>query len=433
MEKHKARSAIGDSTMKIIRTAILTIVSVLAMSLPVYAHNPFLGTDTIYEGDFEGFTGGQNGYKGFEFWNRSSSDGIAAVRIDDFHGTSAKFVDLYAQGVTGSYCTNGLIKLGSYTQGKYVFEFEVYPMAWLTAPINFALYSSGKSGADVMTISGRSLKAGGRTESDSRYSGFFRLGQWSKIQVYIDLDEGKYTTYLDGKALEGARDNRLSGPLTDIYFITYPIDSINRGDICIDNVCFYKTEEPINKPEIRWGLTADADGAEIVFSDDVNPALLNKNNISLLKNGIKTDFEITDKSYRAFYAVPADKFSPDAVYTVNISGIAGTGGGVLEKTSLDFPGKPGSYKYIAYPETALKTSVSGNEVSVINHTGENRSYTLIAGCYKDGSLCSIKCYSGTIGRFEESAVYSVSDAAGKEVRAFVIDGEDREKYFGNGN
>ena len=79
MEKHKARSAIGDSTMKIIRTAILTIVSVLAMSLPVYAHNPFLGTDTIYEGDFEGFTGGQNGYKGFEFWNRSSSDGIAAV------------------------------------------------------------------------------------------------------------------------------------------------------------------------------------------------------------------------------------------------------------------------------------------------------------------------------------------------------------------
>ncbi len=420
-----------DCKIKIVKTLMLTVVLILAMCLPAYAHNPFLGIDTIYEGDFEGFAGGSGGYKGFEFWNRSKVDGIAAVNIDDFHGTSAKIVDLYPRGVT-SYTINGRINLGSYTSGKYVFEFEIYPTSWLTAPFVMApVSSSGKSGADVLTVSGRSLKAGGRTEKDSRYTGVLNLGRWSKVQVYIDLDEGKYTTYLDGKALGDARDTCLSGSLAAMYFITYPIDSINHGDICIDNVCFYKAAEPINQSEIGWSLTVSDKSAEIVFSDDVDPTLINKNNITLLKDGAKTDFEITDKSYRAFCAELKESFDADALYTLDIGGIAGTGRGALEETRLDFPGKPGDYKYIAHPEASLKTSVEGNEIRVVNHTGESRRYTLIIGYYKDGSLCNIKCFGGTLGRFEESTAYSVSDAADKEIRAFIIDEKDRDKYFGS--
>lgn len=430
MDEFKTGSAVEDGTMKAIKAAI-TVILISALCLPVYAHNPFMGYDAVYTADFEGFEGGSKGYDGFVFWNQSK-EGIEAVKIDDFHGTSAKIVDLYARG-RNSYCINGLITCGSYTKGKYVFELELYPISPLTAPFWIDLYSVNKSGASVMTVFGQSIKAGGRSEQDLTYKGGLKLGRWSKVSVYIDLDEKKYTTYLDGRALESARDINLDGALTGFYFATWPLDGINHGDIIIDNICFYKTDKPINQDELSYTLTVDSGGLKVEFSDDISPSMFNKNNIELLKNGEKIEFEISDKSFRGFCAEPLPKgnLSEDAVYTVSMEEITGTGGGFIQKSSLEFPGAEGVYTYIKDPEPLLMVSVSDNEINVINRTGESRDYTLLIGIYKNKSLSGVKCFSGSIKSFEESTAYTIDKPEDGEIRAFVIEERDKNKYFKN--
>ena len=418
--------------MKLKNNLIITVILCIGISsLSVSAnstYNPFFGKEMIYKNDFNEFVDGSKGYTGCTFTNDSQNGGVVGTKIDSFHGTSMQIVDLH--NTKDSYQIDGYFELRNRTlKGKYIFEFELYPVSELTSFFTMTPYSSGSAGEDFFTIFGKNIKVGSPHNDNVGYRGELGLGKWNKIQIMLDFDNSTYALYLNGKQLDDKKYLDAAKALTRISFKTYSIDTINHGDIYIDNVCFYKTDKEPNKDSIDWKVTVGENGElSILFAEEIEPALVNKNNIALYKDGKRLNFSISEKSAFGCMLNPIDKLK-DAEYELIMDNVFGIGGQKLSEDTIWFRGTAGTYQYIIDKQDCLTTEVTGNAISVINKTGKMKSYVLLTGYYKDGVLHNINSIIGISEASEIRKNYNITVMDGYEIKTFIVDRELSDIYF----
>lgn len=388
--------------------------------------------DIIYETDFEGFESGAGSWDGISFRNAAKTGGIVGAKVDSTHGTSAKIVDLYASEGRTSYTIDGTVDLPEELYGgKYVMAFDIYPVSWTTSHFTMQAIGSGGEGANVLTMFGRRVKAGGRYDSDSGYNITLPLGTWSRIQIYMDLDKGTYITYVNGTACERERSLKLDGGLTGIYFNTFLLDKANHGDIYIDDLSVYITETAVNAAPVDYEVRVKEDRtADVVFSDNVDPALFNGGNVKLsVSGGPETPADIVDASYFGF-TVSLPEISESGMYRIDLENIKGLGGMELTKNSVVFPDVPGTYSGAAAENNVFEAVVGSDTVRVINTAGINGGYTLIVGYYKNSALEKVQSFSGVASERRPEDVFEIDETDGYGVRAFLILDDMSDMFFG---
>lgn len=417
--------------MKLKNAGIIFLLCILAINTPVFAngeYDPFFGKDMIYKNDFSGFVSGTDGYSGCTFTNDSKNGCAVGAVVDELHGTSMKLdrsdTDQYMYVVDGSFNIRRRI-----TSGKYVFESEIYLLSELNPVLRMTPYSGSFAGSDFFSISLKKIKAGNSDDENLGWRGEVRLGEWNKIQVLLDIDAGTYITYLNGKQLDAVQPLNLSGNITKIAFQTFRYGDMVRCDAYIDNVCFYKIDEDINTRAIDWQTTVkDRGEIEVVFSDDIDPALINKNNIVLCGANEQIDYEITGKSAFGFVIAPESALN-DEEYELRLNNIFGISGKRLTENSIKFRSTAGTYQYVKDKQSNLETEVMDNTVTVINKTGTQKSYVLLTAYYKEGKLYDISSISGVSLASEVRKGYSIQNKDGYEVKAFIIDRGLSDIYF----
>lgn len=411
---------------------LLSVCAVLIASVSAVAYASFGSGDFEYKTDFAGFESGANGWNGFSFSNASRIGGVVGEKVDDFHGTSMKLVDLYgSEGKTG-YAIDGVVTVPSViSRGSCVLEFEIYPMSRTAAHLTMKAKGSSGEGSYLITIFGTNVKAGGRFETDASYNMSLPLGSWSKVQIYMDIDRGTYKTYINGQAVDAERKLNLSGGFSGVYFNTTYLDAANHGDFYIDNLCVYKTSTAINALPVDYELSVKSDNtAEVTFSDNVDPLLISEDNIKLsFQNGKETALNIIDTSYYGF------KFSlPKAVgsgerYRISLNNIRSLGGMQLTKNKLVFPDTTGIYSSAADGYERFEARINQNKVSVINTAGISGGYTLVVGYYRNGAMVSAKNFFGTASEDKEEDIFDIPQYDGCEARAFIIRDNQSNMFF----
>ncbi len=396
---------------------IFAVIAAAALfcTASAYAERSF-----IYTTDFEGFESGAEPWEGFSFRNDSKTGGIIGAHVDDFHGTSMKLVDLYGSENRTSYTIDGMINLPeTIRSGRCVMEFDIYPALRTAAHFSLRAMGAESEGAEVFTLFGLKAKAGGRYETDARYNITLPLGRWSRVQVYCDIDNNTYKTYINGELLRNERSLKISGGLTGVYFNTFSLDEANHGDIYIDNLGIYKTSKAINESPADCKVYVNSDGtAETVFDDSVDPMLINRENISIIPlNGAGAEPNIIEKSYYGFkFTLPQES----GRYIISFGNIKGIGGEELLKKAVLFDSAAGVYDKALPDGKMFGAVVNEGTVSVINTAGENGDYVLIAGLYSGGVLQKAMTFTGAASPDKREDIFTVPDADNYEVRAFLI-------------
>ena len=243
------------------------------------------------------------------------------------------------------------------------------------------------------------------------------------------LDNKKYAVYLNGKQIDDVKDLSILNAVTRMFISTYPIDNVNHGDIYLDNVCLYKIDNEPDKDVAAWSVAVGQSGdLSVLFADDMDPALINKNNIALYKDGKKLAFTITEKSAFGFALNPKEELK-DGEYELTLDNVFGSGGQKLAEDTIRLRNTAGTYQYITDKQDYLTLEVTGNTITVINKTGSVKSYVLLTGYYKDGVLHHMSSVKGISEASEIRKNYSVLAKDGYEIRAFIFDRELSDIYF----
>lgn len=431
MEKSAYCTDVEGSKMKMKRIIAAVMLCITAYTVTVAAegiYNPFFGRTMLYKNDFAGFVNGSKGCAGCTFTNDSRNGGAVGARIDDFHGTSLKIADLF--GVKNSYWIDGYFQLGGGIQsGKYIFEFELYPVSEQTSFFSMIPCGSTAWGNDFFAIFGKNVKVGKADDENVGYRGELKLGEWNKIRIMLDMDNKKYTLSLNGRQLDDEKNLNLPEALTKIYFKTYSMDEKNHGDIYIDNVCLYSFDKEPDKDSIDWNVKVSKSGElSVLFDDDIDPALINKNNIALYKDGEKLDFAISEKSAFGCMLNPTDELK-DAEYELVMNNVFGISGQRLTEDTILLRSTAGTYQYITDKQDYLTAEVTGGTVTVVNKTGRLKSYVILTGYYKDGVLHNMSSITGVSEASEIRKDYNIAASDGREIKAFIFDRELSDVYF----
>ena len=235
----------------------------------------------------------------------------------------------------------------------------------------------------------------------------------------------------NGTACERERGLKLDGGLTGIYFNTFLLDKANHGDIYIDDLSVYITETAVNAAPVDYEVRVKDDRtADVVFSDNVDPALFNEENVKLsVSGGPETPADIVDASYFGF-SVSLPEISEGGMYRIDLKNIKGLGGMELTKNSVVFPDVPGTYSGAAAEDNVFEAVVGSDTVRVINTAGINGGYTLIVGYYKNSALEKVQSFSGVASERRPEDVFEIDETDGYDVRAFLILDDMSDMFFG---
>ncbi|GHV44479.1 hypothetical protein FACS189492_0910 [Clostridia bacterium] len=399
--------------------------------MPVLPMDLFAGRDCIIRTDFTRFSGGANGYPGFVFQGQSLSGGVIAAQVDAAHGTSMKIVDLYGESGIANYTINGYVALPeALTEGKCVWEFEIFPEAGSSAPLSM----SARNTSDLMTVSGLRIKAGARDDGTAQYNANMLLREWNKVQMYLDLDNDAYIVYLNGKKLEDARSLKRAGAIDRLYYLTYLVSTSNHAAFYIDNLAMYWVEGEINVNPIDYTLSVLSDDMlEVRFSDGVDPSLLNANNLGVYAAGggsAEIGFAVSEKSYYGFRVRLAAPMPANQQYKLALSNIHGLGGQATAKKYVEFSSAKGVYANgIANTDTFAAT-VEGTRIRVVNTKGVSDTYTLVIGYYANNRLQRTRTFAGNAKPENECEIYDIPQLDERyDIRVFLIRGDTAQMIF----
>lgn len=236
-------------------------------------------------------------------------DSSKGAKADEEHGTSLFFDTWLCDGWPQTY----LNFTPALNDGKVLLSYDFL----MKTPGWCGIFELGNNNVQFKDDKGETIVSHGGYE----YRNAFKVGEWTKIELYMDFASKEYVLYIGGNEVFTESNFVVpAGGISQISFQRY-----GAGDIYMDNLEVKKVFAPPYLPELNAALpTGVAVGKtlDVTFSSGVNQETLDNIKITDSK-GAPIAFTIAEKTANGVKLSFTEPLTAGECYSVDMSGVKG--------------------------------------------------------------------------------------------------------------